>query len=174
MALAISLVFDAETTTCVEALWRELAELGISRDMLDLRYPPHVTLVVTDDEKFEPEMRQALANAAGMVALAMKLGPVRRFDGTDITWLAADGGPGLHALHRLVANSVPLETIRPHYRPGQWIPHMTLQTTGDASAGQKLVSALWRDQRPGKATRLELARFLPVVTLAGADLIHAG
>lgn len=170
MALAISLVFDADTTARVEGLWRALAEAGISRDMLDLQYPPHVTLVVTDDETLEPQMRAALARAEGRAPLTVELGPVRRFEGTDITWLAADGGPDLHALHSDVADALPTEAIRPYYRPGQWVPHMTLQTAGDASAGQALLSAMWSDQRSGATIRLELARFLPVVMLAGVTL----
>ena len=169
MALAISLVFDAETAARVEALWRSLAAAGISRDMLELNYPPHVTLIVTDDEALELPMRQALDNGDA-VALAVKLGPVRRFAGTDITWLAVDGGPALHALHGALADAVPLEAIRPHYRPGQWVPHMTLQITGDALAGQGLLGAAWQDVREAKAIKLELARFLPVATLAGVAL----
>ena len=169
MALAISLVFDAETTRRVDALWRALADAGISRDMLDLGYPPHVTLVVADDDGLEPQMREALAGALG-AALTIKLGPVRRFEGTDITWLAADGGDDLLALHRAVADVLPLDAIRPYYRPGQWVPHMTLQTAGDAGAGRELLDATWRGEWSGVTTRLELARFLPVVVLDGMAL----
>ena len=170
MALAISLVFDAETSTRVEALWRALADADISRDMLDLQYPPHVTLIVTDDDSLELLMRVALARTENAGALAIKLGPVRRFEGTDITWLAADGGADLLALHRSVADALPLDAIRPYYRPGQWVPHMTLQTVGDAGSGQELLGPMWQDQWSGTAVRLDLARFLPVVVLAGHDL----
>ena len=170
MALAISLVFDAATTARVAALWQALAEAGISRDMLDLGYPPHVTLVVADDDAMEPQMRRALAAASGTNALALKLGPVRRFGGTDITWLAANGGADLLALHRVVADAVGIEAIRQHYRPDQWVPHMTLQTVGDAGAGRDLLGALWQEEWSGVTTRLELARFLPVVVLDGMAL----
>lgn len=169
MALAISLVFDAATTTRVAALWQALADAGISRDMLELGYPPHVTLVVVDDDSLEPQMRGALAKAPG-AALTITLGSVRRFEGTDITWLAADGGADLLALHRLVADAVGIEAIRPYYRPGQWVPHMTLQTVGDAGAGHELLGGLWSEEWSGVTTRLELARFLPVVVLDGHDL----
>ena len=170
MALAISLVFDAETTGRVETLWQALADAGISRDMLDLGYPPHVTLVVVDDDTMEPRMRGALAAASGANALDIRLGPVRRFDGTDITWLAANGGADLLVLHKVVADAAGIEAIRPYYRPGQWVPHMTLQTVGDAGAGRELLDGLWREEWSGVTTRLELARFLPGVVLAGHDL----
>ena len=170
MALAVSLLFDDASTRAVEGLWQALAVAGISRDMLDLGYPPHVTLVVVDDETLEAPLRRALTLADGQRVMQMRLGPVRRFEGTDIVWLAADGGVDLVALQRQVAATVPLETIRPHYRSGQWTPHMTLQTLGDAEAALRLVNPLW--PRPGDAlaTRLELARFLPVEVVAGASL----
>lgn len=170
MALAVNLLFDAETSYAVEAVWAALAAEEVTRDMIDLNYPPHVTLVVVEDETLEPELRMALALGTTMSAMPMALGPVRRFDGTGINWLACDGGPGLRDLHRAVASQVPLEAIRPHYRQDQWVPHMTLQTQGNPEAGGVIAKAIWSAEKPALAVRLEMCSFVPVMRLGGVDL----
>lgn len=169
MALALSLVFGDAAVADVRALWQALADAGISRDMLDLGYPPHLTLVVADDDGFEDEMRLALQAAEGHT-ISIALGGVHRFDGTSVVWLACDGGEALTALHADIASRLPLQAIRPYYRPGHWTPHMTLQTTGDAEAAMALAGKLWRATPVLRAARLELARFLPVQVLEGVTL----
>lgn len=169
MALAVNLLFDVETTRAVAGIWAALAAEGVSRDMIDLDYPPHVTLVVVDDEALEPQLRAALALGEGRPAMSMTLGPVRRFDKTTICWLAAEG-EGLLDLHAAVADTVPAAAIRAHYRPGQWVPHMTLQTQGDPDVGTAVARAIWPVERPAVAVRLDMCRFLPVVQLDGVDL----
>ena len=169
MALALSLIFDDEAVACVRALWHALADAGISSDMLDLDYPPHVTLVVADDESAEGAMRRALRHAQGL-GVSVNLGGVNRFVGTPVVWLACDGGEALIALHADLATQLPIDTIRPYYRPGQWTPHMTLQTVGDAEAASAMASRLWRVPPLLRARRLELARFLPVQVLESVAL----
>jgi len=169
MALALSLVFEDEAVTNVRALWQALADADISRDMLDLGYPPHLTLVVADDDGAEAAMRRALQLGHGR-DVSIRLGGVNRFAGTPIVWLACDGGEALTSLHTAIAAQLPLDAIRPYYRPGQWTPHMTLQTVGNAEAALLLAGNLW-DTRPLlRATRLELASFLPVQLLESVPL----
>jgi hypothetical protein len=48
MAFAITLRFSAEIADAVSARWTRLADAGLSRSMLDLKYPPYVTLAVYD------------------------------------------------------------------------------------------------------------------------------
>lgn len=169
MALAVNLLFEPETTRAVAGIWAALASEGVTRDMIELDYPPHVTLVVVDDEALEPRLRSALALGLNRARMPMSLGPIRRFDNTTICWLAADG-PGLLDLHAAVANTVPPTAIREHYRPGQWVPHMTLQTQGDSEAGAAIARGIWPDRRSAMAVRLDICSFLPVVRLDGVDL----
>ena len=169
MALALSLVFRDEAVAEVRALWSSLADAGISRDMLDLGYPPHLTLVVADDDGAENAMRHALQAAEGR-AVTIRLGGVDRFEGTPVVWLACDGGEGLKSLHSDIAAQMPLQAIRPYYRPGQWTPHMTLQTTGDPEAAVALARELWQATSILPAAKLEMARFLPVQVLAAVAL----
>jgi 2'-5' RNA ligase len=172
VALAVSLLFDAETSAAVEGLWTALAEAGVSRDMLDLNYPPHVTLVVVDEDGLEPQVRETLACGAGLARFPVTLGPPRLFEKTTISWLECQGGEPLRALHEAVCERLPLEAIRPYYRPGQWTPHMTLQTLGDPLRGVALAGTAWPATRRAEAIRLDVARFLPVVRLGGVDLAY--
>ena len=48
MAFAVSLLFSSEIADAISARWIRLADAGLSRSMLDLNYPPHVTLAVYD------------------------------------------------------------------------------------------------------------------------------
>jgi hypothetical protein len=54
MAVALSLLFEGAAADAVRAVWAALAEAGESRDMLELQYPPHLTLMVAEDEGFMP------------------------------------------------------------------------------------------------------------------------
>jgi 2'-5' RNA ligase len=118
MALALSLVFKDDEVARVRALWQGLADAGISRDMLDLNYPPHVTLVVVEGNGQEARLRRLLAKIEPR-PVSVQLGGVNRFAGTDIVWLACDGGDELAALHQEITGVLPAELIRPHYRHGQ-------------------------------------------------------
>jgi len=58
--------------------------------MLELGYPPHLTLVVADDDTAEPDMRHALA-AAERGPMAIGIDGVDRFARTQVVWLGCDG-----------------------------------------------------------------------------------
>src|SRR2546430_11339198 len=49
MAFAVSLLFNSQIASAISACWKLLADAGISSSMLDLKYPPHVTLGVYDE-----------------------------------------------------------------------------------------------------------------------------
>src|SRR3954454_19527603 len=49
MAFAVSLLFNAEIADSISSRWARLADAGLSRSMLELNYPPHVTLAVYDE-----------------------------------------------------------------------------------------------------------------------------
>lgn len=168
MALALSLLFDAAPNAAVERIWQDLAASGISSDMLDLGYPPHLTLVVADDEALLPTFAAALADLAPLVPRQLRLGEVNGFAGTSVVYIACDGD--LAEVHRAAAACVPLESIRPYYRPGAWTPHVTLQTAGDPVAASRLAKTHWRAGMSAVPVRLELAAFVPVKVQDGVDL----
>lgn len=170
MALALSLTFDADASRAVSAVWSAFAEAGVSRDMLDLGYPAHVTLIVLDDESLAGQINAKLERLAPLVPSTLKLGEVRQFPDTSVVWIECLGDLG--ALHEAAAALVPIESIRPYYRPGVWTPHVTLQVAGDAPRAIELAQAIWQP-RNARPLRLETASFVPVEVLQGLDIARS-
>ncbi len=167
MALALSLHFDATASRAVRGIWSALAAAGVSRDMLDLGYPPHVTLLVLDDETHAKRLQAGLGELAPLVPHELQLAEVRQFPENSVVWIECLGD--LAPLHRVAADLVPPESINPHYRPGAWTPHMTLQVAGDARRALELARPAWR---PTSAfpVKLEVASFPPPLALGGVDV----
>jgi 2'-5' RNA ligase len=168
MALALALLFDDEATAAVERIWSELAAAGISRDMLDLGYPPHLTLTVVEDEARRPQLETAMGRVATLVPEQLGLAAATVFPGTTVTYLAVDGD--LQPVHKAATARIGRDDVRVHYRSEDWTPHVTLQTTGDAAAGLQMAKESWRVRQAVRPVRLELVSFPPVVRLAGCDL----
>jgi 2'-5' RNA ligase len=170
VALALSLLFDQQTSSALQGLWTELRDAGISSDMLDLAYPPHLTLLIMDDERLASSLAPALPELAPLAPTSLRLVDVSTFAGTEVVYLSCDSDPALRDLHRRAAALLPEEGIQPYYRPGNWTPHVTLQTMGNASRAFDLARGRWRAGRTAVPTRLELATFLPVNVGEGIDL----
>jgi 2'-5' RNA ligase len=171
VALALNLLFEPETAAAVRRLWQDLADAGVSADMLGLGYPPHLTLLVSDDERHVASLVPALAELAPRAPSSLRLGSVSTFAETEVVYLGCGGDlTRLRELHRAAAVLLPEESIRPYYRPANWTPHVTLQTIGDAARALSLVRRRWPTGRDAMPTRLELATFLPVVVGEGIDL----
>lgn len=171
MPVALSLHFDPATTDAVRSVWRALAAAGASQDMLELGYPPHLTLIVAEDERHAPMLASALPQLASLVPPVLALGEVRQFAGTSVTWLSctSDRG-GLGALHAAAADALPIEAVQPHYRVGTWTPHVTLALDGVAEMLLRIARAAWTPRHEVMPTRLEIARFPPPVAVAGVAL----
>jgi 2'-5' RNA ligase len=171
MAYAFCLRFDAETEAAVSAVWTALADAGISEDMLRLGYAPHLSLAVLDDEPSQDVVEGALTSLPGYGALSLQLGGVRQFEGTSIVWLAVDGGAALTDLHTRLLAVLPVNQVRTHYRPNQWVPHVTLQMLGNVDTAMALVAEQWPAQVLARAIRLELVRFPPVIVQRSFALV---
>ena len=169
MAYAFCLRFDEATEAAVLAVWQALAAGGASDDMLRLGYPPHLTLATLD---IEPPLAvvEAALDGVGAGGFAVRLGGVKRFPETPIVWLAVDGGPVLADLHRQLSGRLSEALVREHYRVGQWAPHVTLQTKGDAAIAMRIAQAAWPAVVEARVERLELVQFPPIAVLKGLAL----
>ena len=117
MGVALCLRFDRQTTEKVEGLWRELADAGMSSDMLGLGYPPHLTLVMTNDDVSAGDVASWPAGLAGHVPEVVRLGAARSFPGTQVVYLNCEGDlAALRHLQRVAADAVPADAIHEHYR----------------------------------------------------------
>ncbi len=168
MALALSLQFDADASGAVRNVWTALSGSGVSSDMLELGYPPHVTLLVVEDESLAGRLLAALPQLASLCPTSVKLGEVRQFPDTSVVWIECLGD--LMALHEAAARLVPLAGIDPHYRPGTWTPHVTLQLTGDVERAMQIARASSPTGLPANVLRLEVVSFPPVQVVGIQDV----
>lgn len=168
MPLALSLHFDKKASEAVKDVWKALSEAGVSSDMLKLAYPPHVTLLVVDDESLADKLMAGLPELAPRVPRGVRLGDVRQFPGTSVVWIECFGD--LAAVHEAAARLVPLERIDPHYRPGAWTPHVTLQTTGNAGRAMAIAQVEWHAGVSSSLSKLEVVTFAPVKVIRALDV----
>ena len=170
MAYAFCLRFDSATEAAVRVVWQALAEGGASDDMLRLGYPPHLTLATLDAEPPRAVVEAALDGVADAGGFVVRLGGVKHFTETSIVWLAVDGGSVLTDLHRRLSGRLPEALVREHYRVGQWVPHVTLQTQGEAATAMRIAEAAWPAVVEASVAGLELVQVPPVTVLRGLAL----
>jgi 2'-5' RNA ligase len=165
VAYAFCLLLDDRSEAAVRSLWQALVSAGAGDHMLQLGYPPHLSLAVLDAEPPRDAVETAFAGVADTAAIELKLGGARRFDGTTIVWLAVDAGDALRDLHHRVSALLPEKAVREHYRPVVWTPHVTLQMTGDVDRALAIANAAWPEPISARFTTIELVQFPPVAVL---------
>ena len=110
-------------------IWQSLADAGISDFMLGLDYPPHMTLFLAD-EIDTLGMRSALRGLAAQTPpLPTRFPSVGIFPGPQaVMFLAPSTNRGLLDLHLRCWQVMQPYTrgIQEHYRPGVWVPHVTV------------------------------------------------
>jgi 2'-5' RNA ligase len=166
MAFAVTLLFDPDIAAAIAARWELLAATGASRSMLDLGYPPHVTLVVHDGP-IDAGAAVALDRVFEQVdRMAVTLTGVTTFGpGSGVCYAALAPSPDLMRLHARTVSAMG-DGCRPHYQTGCWTPHCTLATDmSDLDMG-RANALLDKDWRPlGFFERAELVEFVPVVRI---------
>jgi 2'-5' RNA ligase len=169
MPLAVTLCLDAASAARVEAMWRALAEAGAD-DALRLGYRPHLTLAVLPEEGAVEAAGDAMRQAArAWGALPVVLASLGIFPGpAPVLFAAPVPSPALLDRHRALCGLLPAG-IDPHYRPGAWVPHVTLARD---VAGRLLdiARAAWDGPVAGRLDRVELVRFPPVAVLESLEL----
>ncbi|MBW6400206.1 2'-5' RNA ligase family protein [Roseomonas sp. HJA6] len=173
MPYAVTLRLDAEAAAPIEAMWRALADAGLHEDSLALGYPPHVTLTIHPDGVDAERIGAAMARcAASWDAIDLRIAGFGIFAApVPVLYLAPVVTSTLLMRHQALAEALSDLPGDPHYRPGAWVPHITLAKGGPATEagwmGQAFgyLAPLWSGLRPGRADRLELVHFRPVAVL---------
>ena len=152
--MAITLRFDPDTALAVARLWDALASTGTGGDRKALGYTAHVTLAIYPDET-QVEPRQSAVSRFGDEWQSLPVG---------ISGFGVFPGPAaiLFAMPVVTAALLDRQTalmaalpdlpVHPHYRPGHWVPHVTL--TGER---RLLRGTTHRDpprRRPDRSLRL--------------------
>src|SRR5882757_394980 len=167
MAFALSLLLNPEIADAVSARWTRLADAGLSKSMLDLNYPPHVTLAVYD----------ALAVYAAVASLDRAFDnvgqiPVTLTDfstfgtGSGVCYVALAPSLDLMRLHAATVAAIG-EICGPHYRTGIWTPHCTLATGMSDAEMSRARDVLATDWQPltGVFETANLVEFVPVMDI---------
>jgi 2'-5' RNA ligase len=174
MPYAVTLRLDPAAAARVERMWHALADLTGEDDALRLGYPPHLTLAVLPDTVPAPSVEAAvLRMAAAWDVLPVTLAGLAVFPGTPpVLWAAPVPSTSLLARHGMLHAALAPLPVHPHYRPGGWVPHVTLAAEGRSPAATMLNAALsaWEAPIEGYLGRIEFVRFRPVVVLHGEDL----
>src|SRR5947208_5273456 len=165
MAFAVSLLFNSEIASAISARWKRLADAGISSSMLDLKYPPHVTLGVYDELAMDAAVATLDRVFHNVDQIAVTLAGLSTFgSGSGVCYAALAPSPDLMRLHAATITALGA-TCRPHYQAGRWTPHCTL-ATGMTDAGiDRARSLLEQDWRSlvGTFEIADLVEFAPVV-----------
>ena len=170
MPLAVTLCLDPAAAGRVERLWQALFDRLGEDDTRSLGYRPHVTLAILPDSAPLAPLDAAvriLATAAE-AAIPITLSGLAVFPGTPpVLWAAPAPTRRLLALHARLLAALDTLPVHPHYRPGAWVPHVTLAKNSRADAHALLQAALpaWDGPVHGLLDRIDLVRFRPVEVL---------
>jgi 2'-5' RNA ligase len=176
MPFAITLRLDQISAVPIEAMWRRLAAEGIDADRDQLGYAPHITLAIYPDDAPVSRLRSALDDACrNWEALPVRLSALGAFpgDGT-VLWAVPVVTAELLARHQAIQAALPDLDVDPHYRPGAWVPHVTL--SGALAHPEPALAALMTDWKPitGFLDRVDLVRFRPVEVLQSLSCPSSG
>ena len=165
MGFAVCLLFDPEVAAAMSARWDLLAAAGISRSMLDLGYPPHVTLAVYDELDVAPAVVSLDRAFGGVAQVPVTLTGFSTFGaGSGVCYAAVAPSPELNSLQARVL-AVVGEPCRPYCEPAQWTPHCTLavgMADAEIDRARGVLGPDWRTIA-GVFEVAELVEFEPVV-----------
>jgi 2'-5' RNA ligase len=176
MPFAITLRLDPISAVPIEAMWRKLAADGIDADRDQLGYAPHITLAIYPDDTPVKRLRTALEDTVrNWEALPVSLTGLGVFPGAaTILWVVPVVTPELLARHQAIQIALSDLQVHAHYRPGAWVPHVTL--SGALSDPGPALAALLPNWRPlaGFLDRVDLVRFRPVEVLHSSACGRSG
>lgn len=178
MPHALTLRLDEDAAARVARLWRAIKAQTGDDDALRLGYGPHITLAVLPDGIDAAAVAEAgFAAARGWDALPVTLAGLGVFPGGPaVVWAAPVVTGALLARHAALHAALAPFPAHAHYRPGAWVPHVTLSKDGHAPAAHIIEAATgaWDGPITGRLNRLELVRFRPVEILRSTALQAAG
>jgi 2'-5' RNA ligase len=146
-------------------MWQAIASAGLPSAMLGLNYPPHLSLMLCEDIDMDG-VRQVLPGfIARQPPIALDFPALGFFPGEEgVIYLAPTVNRELLDFHERLWELLEPFTTRPIplYRPGAWVPHVTLDLEVNLEQAGAAIAALNRlDHMPlhGTASTLFVADF---------------
>lgn len=165
MTCGAAFKFDVETDAAIRGLWDEIAAAGLPSNMLQLNYPPHLSLLLCEDIDMIGVRRVLPEFLATQPPLPLTFPALGVFPGEEgVIYLAPTVSQAMLDFHtRLWALLEPFAIqASPLYRPGVWVPHVTLDldiNLAEAAAVIEVLSQKNRLPRQGLANGLFVADF---------------
>jgi 2'-5' RNA ligase len=174
MPYAITLRLDGPAAEQLEQMQRAIADATGNRHIVELGYPPHVTLAVLSDDASPHAVEDAVVRAAEhWSAVPITLGGLGIFPGAITTiWAAPAVAEPLPGYHGHLIAALGADPVDPHYRVGAWVPHVTLGQADRASVTRTVdvATSLWQGPIRGRLDQVEMVRFSPVEVLCRLPL----
>lgn len=167
MPYAVELELDARAIAAVDRLSRRLeSELSIET-VRQLGAAPHISLAIYDDLHVDAFLPRLAAFAGEVRPIPVPLASLGIFPGAaSVIFVAPVVSDGLLALHRHYHKAFADHDAAAwgHYRPGFWVPHVTLAMDLDLPMASRAVASLtagWKVIAADVAA-IGLIRFRPV------------
>jgi hypothetical protein len=156
MVAALELYFDPAATRRVRTLWTALEESGIAsmKGLIGGRHRPHLSLIGAP-ELDGPAIAAALDGFDTAPPLRLRLDHIGQFVGR-VLWLGPVPSAELLSHHAAVHSRLEAAGIGGFdmYRPGAWVPHVTLSMRVPHSKMGAASGCAWtfcRSRRPSRA-----------------------
>ena len=124
----ISIYFDAQTHQRIEQYIHQIAKHSKNTFMLDGHIPPHITISAFDTPVVEQVIEQLEGQMSKWQKGELQWASVGTFF-PYVLYLAPVLNEYLHSLSCQIfdcLSTIDQISIRPYYRPFQWIPHTTI------------------------------------------------
>jgi hypothetical protein len=113
MPYAISLLLDDEGGASIREYWSALVEADISRSMLELGYPPHITLRIYEDLDLISAVNILQRSFVSRACIHVVLDQLDIFADTGVLYAGSSEPSQLFEAHARAGNLG--EKCRPHY-----------------------------------------------------------
>jgi hypothetical protein len=128
-SLSVCLLLDDEAERAVRRLWDRLEDDGV-RTLATYthgRHVPHLTLADVGVAPLDEVLDDVVARSLPTTPIPVVFGAIGTFTRTRCSLLPAVSPPLLDrqsaTVDALLGTGLP---VGPHYRPGSWLPHLTL------------------------------------------------
>lgn len=153
MTCGAALYFDDETDAAIRRLWQVIEDAGLPSRMLSLSYPPHMTIIVCENTNLDgmrDRLNDFLRSQPPLAVSFHSLGVFNTPEG--VIYLSPVPTERLLAFHSaLWAIMEPYsQQVNILYRPGNWVPHVTLDVEVPEKLVGKVIDALRRVELPKK------------------------